>query len=456
MSLSSLTFLGIYFPILLIVYYNPFWRSNTIRKAVLFCASLGLYIICEPIYFFLLIGLILINYLLVKISDKTSKDFYRVLAILVDSGVLLFFKYINKVLSYAIIHKDISEIVFPIGLSYFSFKAISYVVDSKQNKEGTFFDAVIYISNFLTIVSGPISTYQDELPMIRVRKEASWDTVYGGIERLVSGLAKKVIIADSLSYLVRNVFSASDPSCVMAWAGAVAYTFQLFFDFSGYTDMAIGIGLLFGFKLPENFNYPYMASSISEFWKRWHMSLTKWFTRYIYIPLGGSRVKTVARHIFNLMVVWFVTAIWHGSNITFVLWALIYFVLQTIEKYTGLAKFVNKLHIGHVYTMVVVIVDWVIFRSASVGEALYFIKTMFMLRGNAFIEANDLQTISYYTIPLLLGVVLSTNIGVKIRDKLYKNNMTRGVYLFAMFGMYLLCMIITISQGYSAPLYAGF
>lgn len=352
--------------------------------------------------------------------------------------------------------ESISQIVFPIGLSYFIFKAISYVVDSKEYKHGNIIDVALYIANFLTIVSGPLSTYADELPSIREKKKISWELAYKGMERLMIGLAKKVIIADSLSVLVTRCFASSELSLVMAWVGAIGYTLQLFFDFSGYTDMAIGVGCLFGFNLPENFNCPYMATSISDFWKKWHISLTKWFTKYLYIPLGGSRVKTVGRHIFNLFVVWLATGMWHGSSMTFIVWAMIYFVFQMLEKYTNIATAINKIHLGHIYTMLIVIIEWVIFRSESVATGFAYIKSMFLLNGNAFVLSADLLIIVKYMIPLILGLVFSTDIGTRIKSVSEKNTILNGVYNLGLTALFVICLVISIGQGYSAPLYAGF
>lgn len=455
MSLTSLSFLCIYFPLLLIAYYNPIFKNNTFRKILLLGASLGLYAFTEPIYILLLMGMILYNFGLVKISDKTGKYFYRIIAIVLDTLILLTFKYINLLLSFAFINNSTS-IIFPIGLSYFTFKAISYVADSREEKTGDFFDIAIYISNFLTIVSGPLSTYKDELQNIKQKNKVDGDLFYKGLERLIIGLGKKVIIADSLSVLVTQCFSSAELSVVMSWAGAIGYTLQLFFDFSGYTDMAIGVGYLFGFNLPENFNYPYMASSISDFWKRWHISLTKWFTKYIYIPLGGSRVKTSARHIFNLFVVWFVTGMWHGSTLNFIIWAMIYFLLQLLEKYTKWSEWLNKIHVGHIYTLLVVIIEWVIFKSNSIAFAFSYIKSMFYLNGNTLLNVDEDITIFKYVIPLSLGVIFSTNIGIKLKMLLSKKTSTNFVYNLILIIIFAICILISISQGYSAPLYAGF
>ena len=456
MSLTSLSFIGVYLPMLLVVYYNPWFKSNNFRKFVLLSASILLYTICEPIYILLLLGIVFLNYILVKIADRKENSLYRIIAIVIDVSILIFFKYINKFLEAFIVNENFATIVFPIGLSYFIFKAISFVVDSKSMKNGKLVDVALYISNFLTIVSGPLSTYKDELPSIINKSKTNIDLAYKGIVRLMIGLGKKVIIADSLAVLVNQCFSSHELSFVMAWTGAIAYTLQLFFDFSGYTDMVIGIGYLFGYNLPENFNYPYMAKSVSDFWKKWHMSLTKWFTNYVYFPLGGSRVKTVSRHIFNLFVVWFVTGMWHGSNFTFIIWGLIYFVFQMIEKYTDITKYLNKAHLGHIYTMMIVIIEWVIFRSDSISTSLEFIKSMFLLNGNAFCLASDIQIIQQYTIPLFLGIIFSTNIGERIKLAIENKFIANSIYNFGVLILFLICIVISMSQGYSSPLYAGF
>lgn len=456
MNLSSLTFIGIYFPILIVLLNNPWFKGNGMRKIILFLASIGLYTFSEPTYALLLVGIIICNYLMVKMSIRAQNDLFRAVAVGLDVFILLFFKYINQFLPLRIENKEIVSIAFPLGLSYFIFKTISFVVDSKRQKNGTLLDVAIYISNFMTIISGPLSTYQDELPMIKEKTEISSAKQLTGIERIITGFAKKTIIADSLSFLVLQAFDSPNPSFIMAWAGAIAFTLQLFFDFSGYTDMALGVGILFGFDFPENFDYPYMAKSISDFWKRWHISLTKWFTKYIYIPLGGSRVATAKRHIFNLFVVWVVTGIWHGSNVTFIVWAMIYFVLQTVEKYFGLPAKLEKYHIGNVYTLFIVVIEWVIFRSESITHAIRYIKCMFLLNGNGFISTYDGESILRYFLPLTLGIVFSTDIGKRI-DCITKNNKDFGlIKKSVLLVLYCLCIIITISQGYTAPLYAGF
>lgn len=456
MSLTSLSFLGIYFPLILIGYFNPFFKKNTYRKILLLLVNIALYSFGAPTYILLLLAMILINYFLVSIADKYKSNIPRAVSIIIDVGILIFFKYINKLLGLGLIHTKYSSLVFPIGLSYFTFKAISYVVDSKKVKGGNVIDVAIYISNFITIVSGPLSTYENELPSITEKHKSNFHDIYKATERIILGLAKKVIIADSLCLLVNHCFAAKEISLLMAWSGAIAYTLQLFFDFSGYTDMAIGIGSLLGFNLPENFSYPYMANSISDFWKRWHISLTKWFTKYIYIPLGGSKVSSRGRHIFNLFTVWLVTGLWHGSIITFIVWAMIYFLLQLLEKYSNWAKLLNKLHIGHIYTIFIVIIQWVIFRSPNLSEGYRYIKSMFLLSGNNLLSSGDIELISKYSIPFLFGIIFSTNVGSTIKICMSKNIILNCLYNIILILLLFTCIIISISQGYSSPLYAGF
>lgn len=448
MSFISLSFLGVYFPIILFLYYNPIFKSNKFRKLVLLASSIVLYAFVEPVFVFILLFEILTNYLLVHRSSVSHNNVYRIMAVILDISILLFFKYINLFTTTAIL--------FPIGISYFTFKSISYVIDSGKKKESNIVDVVIYISNFLTILSGPLSFFEDEIDSIRDRKNSNISVMIEGFERLMIGLAKKILIADSLSILVDECFSTSAPSVFLAWIGAITYTLQLYYDFSGYTDMALGIGKLFGFTLPENFNYPYMATSVSDYWKRWHMSLTKWFTRYIYIPLGGSKVKSSLRHVINLLIVWIVTGIWHGSNLTFLVWAIIYFLFQLLEKYTGLVDILSRYHLGRIYTLLIVVIEWVVFRSVDMGAALGYISNMFGMSGNCLMTKVEISMVGQFIIPLVAGLVFATGIGNVLRDFAKKSGIGGMIYYLTLVVMFVMCITILVSNGYSAPLYAGF
>lgn len=452
MSLSELSFIGIYFPLLLIAYYNPLLRSNRFRRFLLLCASLGLYAFACPFSSTVLLCLsILGNFLLVRLSDRSGRHCFRSAAILLDAAVLLFCKYHSMLsggrLSFAL----------PTGLSYYMFKLISYVSDSEKTEEsGSLADAVLYAANFLTVVSGPLTTYEDELSMLREKKRVTSETARSGFERIIVGLAGKYLIADSLGILADRCFASDGLSAVMSWAGAAAYTLQLYFDFAGYTSIVLGVGALFGFDLPENFRDPYVAESVSDFWNRWHISLTRWLTRYVYIPLGGSRVDSKARHLFNLFAVWLVSGAWHGSRATFLVWAFVYFVLQAVEKYTGLTEWLKRHRLARLYTLTVIVLEWVIFRSETLSGAFTYMKGMFGLSGNPFCAPGELETLSRYSIPFVLGILFSTPAGRKLKDAAARSAGFRCLYDLGLLALLCVCLAVLISMGYSAPLYAVF
>lgn len=439
MSLTSFSFLGIYFPLLLIVYYNPFFRSNNFKNIILLLASLGLYAFGEPIYIVLLIVSILINYIFVVVARKTNKAIFRYVIIAIDVLVLFFFKY-NQ-----------NNIIFPLGLSYFTFKEISFIVDStNQDKDSNLFECALYIANFITMSSGPLHFYNNELENIRNRK----NDVQKGLEKIIVGLAKKIIIADSITPLVNVCFSMTDRSLLMAWIGLISFALRLYFDFSGYSDLAIGVGYLFGYELPENFNLPYTAVSISDFWKRWHISLTKWFTKYLYIPLGGSRVNKT-RHILNLFIVWLCTGLWHGLNINFVIWAMIFFVFQTIEKYTNINEKIKKYHLEHFYVLFIVLISWIFFNTNSFQDAISYLASLFSFN-NGFITNNDLKIVGNYLIPLIVGIILSTNMVTLIKEKLKDDSKYNSLYHFILLILFIVSLVLMLGRGYTAALYAGF
>ena len=286
----------------------------------------------------------------------------------------------------------------------------------------------LYISFFPQLIAGPIVRYETIAEQIENRHE-NFEDFSKGTCRFIIGLGKKMLLANTLALVADYAFSvkSSELSVVMAWLGALAYTFQIFFDFSGYSDMAIGLGLMFGFKFLENFNYPYISKSISEFWRRWHISLGTWFRDYVYFPLGGSRVNSKKRLVFNLFVVWSLTGLWHGANWTFIVWGLMYFVLITLEKLT---KFDQKLGwFGHVYTMLFVILGWVLFRADNISYGIGYIKSMFAMSGNMFMDISAklyfLENRYFYlgatlcSLPLKNIIGKKTNLNSKVADGLY-------------------------------------
>lgn len=457
MSMSGLSFIGIYFPILFIVYYNPFIRKRQFRNVILLLASLGMYAMAEPVYIVLLLGSIVLNYFFTWIAVKVDRKVLGTIIIVLDVAVLFFFKYINQILSAFLVNKsNLASIAFPIGISYFTFQEISFVVDSMKAKRmrSNLFETALYISCFWRIVAGPIGQYDDCVDEIRNREESA-DKIGYGLFRFALGLTKKIMIADSIQPLVTICFNGNDNSVAMAWAGAIAYTLELYVDFSGYSDMAIGMGSVFGFEVEENFNYPYTASSVSEFWRKWHISLTKWFTRYIYIPLGGSRVRSVSRHIFNLWVVWLCTGIWHGSSFTFIIWGMIYFIVQALEKYTGFNDEIARIHLEHVYTMLVVTLQWVIFNSKSVGAACMYIGNMFGIGASKLASLTDIKTIGGYAVSLIIAVIFSTPVG-KFAYSEGNSKKVNALMQVVVVITFAISVVMMLGKGYSAPLYAGF
>ena len=449
MDYNNTTFIFLFLPMLIILYYNPIIKGLTFKNVILVLASLFFYACGNPEYVFLLLFELMINYLcgtyIGRNSDKEkTKKIILAVSIVMNLGILFFFKF--KVL--------------PLGISYYTFSSISYLLDtywyeSSDRRNVTFLDVALYICAFYKIMTGPIVQFNEHIIEIQNR-EASFDDVCIGLERFAKGFIKKVMIADSLSNLVASCFSNSDLSFCMAWLGAISFALQLYFDFSGYTDMAIGIGQLFGFHLPENFNFPYISKSVSEFWRRWHISLTKWFTRYLYIPLGGNRVKTPLRHIFNLLVVWLFTGIWHGSNWTFLVWGLGYFLIQVLEKYTLLRKVAQIKILNHFYTMFVVIILWVVFRSDSLSSAGRYLLQMFGVGAGSFADKRVLQEIKYHLIPLLSGIILCLPIKDWFKSKMKKLTFIETIVSICIIILFCMSLCMIFGTNYSAALYAGF
>ena len=355
---------------------------------------------------------IIANYYFGKLIDKyRNKDKVLLwISLAFNLGILFIFKYLCFTLTNIswLIKKDFCsiKIALPIGISFFTFQAMSYVIDVYKKKvevQKNLFNLGLYISLFPQLIAGPIVRYETIAKEIENRNE-NYDDFAEGTVRFIQGLAKKVIIANNVALVADAAFETpiNELSTAFAWLGAIAYTLQIYFDFSGYSDMAIGLGRMFGFHFLENFNYPYMASSLTDFWRRWHISLSSWFRDYVYFPLGGSRVDSKSRHIFNLFVVWLLTGIWHGANWTFIVWGLFYFILLVIEKQSGLDK--KKSWWGHIYTMFFVILAWVLFRASNISSAYQYIYIM-LVSNNVSADVFWLYWSNYWFY-MILGFIL--------------------------------------------------
>lgn len=307
-----------------------------------------------------------------------------------------------------------TNIVLPVGISFYIFQSISYLVDIYRKDapvQKSIKNLALYISMFPQLVAGPIVRYNSIAQDIERKREISFDVFILGLKIFIIGLAKKVLIANQMAVIADTMFAqdAAYLTALNAWIGALAYTFQIYFDFSGYSDMAIGLGLMIGFKFPLNFNYPYISYSITDFWRRWHISLSSWFRDYVYIPLGGNRVK-VSRMYLNLLIVFIITGIWHGANWTFLVWGLFHGFFLVLEKFTGLNKMEKYKPFRWIITMVIVITAWVFFRADTIHDALLYIKAMFGFNSNGemlILSELYLNNPAFYIL-MIVGIIGST------------------------------------------------
>ncbi len=378
-------------PVVLFVYYVLLARSRKLQNAFLLLASLAFYAWGEPRFVIILMVSIILNWFIAYQIDKhRHNDKFAKLMIVLDLilnlGIIFVFKYlmfsIDNINALFGIQWAVPRLALPIGISFFTFQAISYVIDVYRQDgkaQPTPFNVGLYIAFFPQLIAGPIVRYNTIAEQIDNRQE-NFDVFSAGVTRFIIGLAKKVLLANSFASLADysfNSLAGSNISIDLAWIGAVAYSLQIYYDFSGYSDMAIGLGKMFGFHFEENFNYPYIAKSTSEFWRRWHISLGRWFRDYVYIPLGGNKAKNPNKVYFNLFVVWLLTGIWHGANFTFILWGLIYFVSISLEKLFKFEQRSGNVLLKRIYTLSLVLFSWVIFRAPSIGAAFDYIKCMF-------------------------------------------------------------------------------
>lgn len=406
MLFSSFIFLSLFLPCVLCAYYLAPAR---IRNAVLLVASLIFYAWGDFNYLGILLGVVMLNYLgallLDAVAVKGHGDGLRrmIVAAFVcaDVSVLFYFKYFDfvarNVSALTGLDFALHGVVLPLGISFYTFQSISYLVDVYRGEipvQRNLLTLALFITCFPQLVAGPILKYHDVWRAIESRRETLAHFAYG-VRRFTMGLAKKVLVANTMGAIADAVFSEriGDFGAVSAWGGAVAYSLQLYFDFSGYSDMAIGLGAMFGFQFLENFNYPYVSKSITEFWRRWHISLSTWFKEYVYIPLGGNRVSK-PRNLFNLGFVFLLTGIWHGAEWTFVVWGVYHGAFILVEKITGWHKkegrpWLDALH--HAYLVLVVILGWVVFRAPTLQYAFGYVGVMFGL-----VHTEPVRETSFY------------------------------------------------------------
>lgn len=417
MVFSSTIFLCVYLPLVLLGYYICPKKG---KNLFLLIVSLIFYAWGEPKYVFLMIFSILVNYVFGLLMDKHRENKKRlklmlVISVIIDLGLLSVFKYtdfiITNINSAFGAGFDLLNIALPIGISFYTFQAMSYTIDVYRDDvrvQRNLIDFGMYITMFPQLIAGPIVRYSDVQDQLAERNVTTAD-FSEGIMRFVVGLGKKVLLANQMGAVWTQIYAiGGDISALMAWTGAAAYTFQIYFDFSGYSDMAIGLGRMFGFKFPENFRYPYESVSITDFWRRWHITLSTWFKEYLYIPLGGNR-RGLARQALNLLIVWTLTGFWHGAGWNFVMWGLYYFAILFIEK-LFLLKALDKLPrlFRHAYALLLIVIGWVIFASDDVSVMLPYLGSMF--GANGALGGMDVYTLLTRAALMVICCVASTEL----------------------------------------------
>lgn len=432
-------FLFVFLPASLVLYYIV---NDKAKEYILLFLSIVFYALGSIQYVGLFIASIAITVLIGRLISRTEKKPVKmvllIFGILINLGILVFYKYsdfigikLNNILS---TEYQVKGLLLPLGISFYTFKAISYLVDvytKKAELEANPIHDALYMSFFAQIQSGPLNRYND---MKHIDKDGMYKLFVDGVYRFIIGFNKKIIIANILSNITSEVFSTSTDSLSTsyAWLGSICFSLQLFFDFSGYSDMAIGISAMFGYKCRENFNYPYITESVSKFWRRWHISLSEWFRDYVYIPLGGSKTKAKWRVYFNLLVVWVLTGLWHGASGKYILWGLGYFVAIAFERLTNIPdRFKTRAGkvIYRLFSLIYINFLWVIFNAESSLYALRFIKCMlFICPKNVLYDRRALFLIREYWSVILIAIVLCIPIVPKIEEVVKKHKATSIIY----------------------------
>lgn len=468
MLFSSIVFLFSFLPAVMILYYLLPVRF---RNVILLLASLVFYAWGEPVYLFLMLLSILFNYfsgldIARNLQDKRAAKRSLVFNLIINLAVLGFFKYegfvldtLNGILP---VHISYHALPLPIGISFYTFQILSYIIDVYRGNvkvQTNLPNFALYVTMFPQLIAGPIVQYADVDEQLASREVSR--TKFGeGSMYFIRGLAKKVLLANTSGMIFTEVsgLAKGNIAVMTAWLGAFAYMFQIYFDFSGYSDMAIGLGKMFGFEFNMNFNYPYVSKSITEFWRRWHISLSSWFRNYVYIPLGGNRVSKI-KHIRNLLIVWFLTGLWHGAAWNFVAWGLYYGVILIIEKYL-LSPVLDRLPdiVRHIYSIVLVVIGWVLFFSSSFGQAADYIRVMFGAGAHGFADRESMYLLTSNLILWLILIFGSTPLvhfryEHMLRTKKWNTTIINSVVYAALF---IVCIAYLVTETYNPFLYFRF
>ena len=459
MLFSSITFIYYFLPLCIFAYYIT---PKKYRNVILLVSSLIFYFYGEQSL--VLVIACVLNYFLGIVIGKSenNKKNFLILGIVLNFLALGYYKYsnffienLNNVLN---INIRYLSIILPLGISFFTFQNVSYLIDVYRGDieaQKSLVEYGTYITFFPQLIAGPIVRYKDINEELENRKE-SFDNFGLGVRRFIIGLSKKVLIANVIGEICSVLGTMTVKSVASYIMQAIGFTLQIYFDFSGYSDMAIGLGLFFGFHIKENFNYPLIAKSITDFWRRWHMSLSSFFRDYVYIPLGGNR-KGLRRQILNILIVWSLTGFWHGANWNFILWGIYFFIFLVIEK-IFLLKHLKNGFLSHLYTIVLVLISFVIFNVESLSEIIVFIKSMFGLNGLSFMNFETWYYLKNYIVILVIGIICSTPIIKKGLDRLAESKikiltiLELAIYI----GLLIICSAALISNSFNPFIYFRF
>lgn len=453
MLFSSITFLYYFLPAVLILYFVV---PKALKNIVLLLVSLFFYAWGEPRCVFLMLGTIALNFvfglLIEKAKTKRAKKIYLAISVIGTLLGLLYFKYagffVENFAALIGIATPVLNIALPIGISFYTFQILSYSVDVYRGEVAAQRNPITlatYIALFPQLIAGPIVRYKDVAEQLESRTH-SVDMAADGIRRFVCGLSKKIILANTLGELCEGFYQSTDLSVGYFWLFAVSYMLQIYFDFSGYSDMAIGLGKVFGFDFLENFRYPFISKSITEFWRRWHISLGSWFRDYVYFPMGGSRVGK-PKLIFNLFVVWFLTGFWHGAEWNFVMWGLFFFVFLTIEKFFLKDALKKSKIISHIYTLFLVAVSFVIFSGNGAQEALMRVGGLFGAGGIPVMSSGVVFALKNYGLVLVISIICATPLLKNLYDRL---NETRAGTVIGILEIPVLLILVIVCTAFLA------
>lgn len=465
MVFSSFTFLFAFLPLVLLTYFLA--KKRQLRNIVLLVFSLIFYAWGEPVYVLLMLLSIIVNYFIaLKIERrKRDKKKWMIMDVIFNLGIIGFFKYGNFVIQNinSIFHSNIGEmnLALPIGISFYTFQVLSYVIDVYRKTvpaQKSMVNLGMYVTLFPQLIAGPIVRYETVTEEIENRKE-NFSEVVEGLKRFFIGLGKKVLIANQMALIADTIYGGdiATTGTLSLWLAAISYTLQIYFDFSGYSDMAIGLGRIFGFHFLENFKYPYIAKSITDFWRRWHISLSSWFRDYVYIPLGGNRVSKF-KWLRNILVVWLLTGLWHGASWNFILWGVYYGIILIIEK-VFLGRIIEKLPkvLQHIYALFFIIIGWVIFRVEDFSQMGMVLQKMFTWQASGIVDNIILNFDIFSSLPyVLMGIIGSVPLFARTRERKRDTIFYQIVSNIWIFGIFILSICFLLVATYNPFIYFRF